>query len=64
MERRSCGWVWQHSSGDNQTEQQRETAKLVGSIASSKNRGHVEARADWLVWGEKLQTESSRWWMK
>jgi len=46
LERRSCGWVWQHSSGDYQTEQQREAAKLVGSIASSKNRGHVETRAD------------------
>ena len=64
VERRSCGWVWQHSSGDYQIEQQREAAKLAGSIASTKNRGHVEARADWLVRGEKLQTESSRWWMK
>ena len=46
LERRSCGWVWQHNSGDYQIEQQREAAKLVGSIASSKNRRRVEARAD------------------
>ena len=54
VERRSCGWVWQHSSGDYQIEQQREAAKLAGSIASTKNRGHVEARADWLVRGREI----------
>jgi hypothetical protein len=56
------GWTAQQWS--NQREQQKDDVKVVGSIASTKNRGHVEARADWLVRGEKLQTKSSRWWMK
>ena len=58
LDRRSYGWVWQHNSGGNQKEQQREDAKVVGSIVLLwwEDMGHVEA-SDWLVWRASLRTE-------